>query len=55
MTTLPQHIQQVLPIKVFIRITIHAHTIHGNVMFIINNIQVIEPTINRTTKLHKCY
>ena len=36
-------------------ITIYAHTIHGNAMFVFNNIQVIRSTIKRTTKWNKCY
>jgi hypothetical protein len=45
------NIQEVLPIKVSIRITINAHTIHRNAMiFEFNNIQVAILTIKRATK-----
>ena len=38
----------VFTVKVSTSITIDAHITHGNVMFILNNIQVIRPTIKWT-------
>ena len=43
-------IEEVIPIKFSISITIHAHSIHGNAMFVFNNIREIISTIKRTTK-----
>jgi hypothetical protein len=43
------------PFKIFKSITIHARTIHWNIIFIFINTHVIRLTIKRTEKWHMCY